>query len=178
MAITKARKEELINQYQNWINESQAFILTEYQGVTMKEMDTLRAKARDIGAEFHVIKNTLSKLAFEKAGIDIPDNILSDTTAMAIAFEDAPSLAKVISEFSRDSEFIKIKCGFIDKAMISEAEVKSLAELPPLPVVRAMLMGTLLAPATKLTRTLAEPGRQVVSVMNAYATQDKVNASA
>jgi len=172
LAITKAKKEELINQYQAWINKSQAFILTEYQGVTMKEMDTLRAKARDIGAEFHVIKNTLSKIAFEKAGIEIPDNLLTDTTAMAFAFEDAPSLAKVISDYARESEFIKIKCGFIDKAMISEADIKSLAELPPLPVLRAMLMGTILAPASKLTRTLAEPGRQVVSVLNAYATQE------
>lgn len=178
MAITKAKKEQLVDQYQTWINESQAFILTEYQGITMKEMDALRAKSRDIGAEFHVIKNTLSKIAFENAGIEISDEMLTDTTAMAIAFEDTPSLAKVLTEFAKGSEFIKIKCGFIDKKMISEAEVKSLAELPPLPVLRAMLMGTILAPASKLTRTLAEPGRQIVAVLNAYASQDQVDAAA
>ena len=173
MAITKEKKVELINQYQEWIDESHAFILTEYKGMTVKDLDNLRSKARDIGAEFHIIKNTLSKVAFKNAGLDIPDEIFTETTAIAIAFDDAPGLAKIIDEFSTDTEFIKVKCGFLDKEMIGQEEIKALADLPPLPVLQAKLLGTIMAPATKLVRTLSEPGRQVAAVLNAYATQEQ-----
>jgi len=172
LAITKQKKEELVSLYTEWMDSSQAFILTEYVGLTVKDLDELRAKAREVGGEFHIVKNTLSKLAFEKADLEYPENTFTGSTAIALAFEDAPGMAKIIADLSSKSDFVNIKFGYLENEMISAEEIEALAKLPPLPVLRAQLMGTILAPATKLVRALSEPARQVAAVLAAYADQD------
>lgn len=169
MAITKERKNELISQYSEWIGRSKALVVTEYLGLSMKEMDALRAKVREAGGEFHILKNTLAHFSFEQAGLTVPAGQLEGSTAVAFAFDDAPAMAKIMTDFAKSSEFVKIKGGYLDKQSISAQGVKALADLPPLPVMRAQLLGTLLAPASKLVRTLAEPGRMIAAVIKAHA---------
>lgn len=172
MAITKERKKEMVGSYQAWLEKSRAVILTEYIGLTMKDLDALRSKVREAGGEFHVIKNTLGKLAFKEAGYDVPENYFAGSTAAGFAFEDAPAVAKAIMDFARTAEALKVKGGYMDTRPVSAEQVKALAELPPLPVMRAQLLGTLLAPASQLTRLLAEPGRQVASVLRAFSEKE------
>ncbi len=169
MAITKEHKNDLINQYSDWVNRSKALVLTQYVGLTMKDIDSLRAKVRENGGEFHIIKNTLAKRAFEQAGLQIEQAQLEGSTAIVFAFVDAPATVKAVTDFAKGSEFLKVKGGFLEKQALTPAGVKALAELPPLPVVRAQLLGTLLAPASKLIRTLAEPGRMIAAVIKAHA---------
>lgn len=176
MAITKERKNELINQYSEWARRSKALVLTEYVGLPMKDIDLLRAKAREVGGEFHIVKNTLVRIAFQQAGMSLPSIGFEGSTAIGFAFEDAPELVKTFTEFARTSEFLKIKGGYLDKQPISADSVKSLADLPPLPVMRATLLGTLLAPASQLARLLAEPGRQIAAVIKAHAEPEVVPA--
>jgi len=172
LAISKQRKKELVDQYEKWLNRSQAMILTGYLGLSMKEIDELRAKVRQAGGEFHIIKNTLGKVAFDAVGLSLSSNFLDGGTAIAFAFQNAPEMAKLVAEYARTSEFVKIKGGYLDKLPISSDEIKALAELPPLPVMRAQLLGTILAPASKLVRTLVEPARQVAAVLKSYADKD------
>ncbi len=172
MAISKERKNELVDQYTEWANKSRAMFLVEYIGLNMKQVDELRSKAREIGGEFHIVKNTLGKVAFESAGLPLPAEFLEGSTAIGFAFEDAPKMAKAISDFARASDFLKIKGGYLNKQAISANEVNALADLPPLPVMRAQLLGTIMAPASKLVRTLAEPARQLAAVMKAYSEKD------
>jgi large subunit ribosomal protein L10 len=172
LAISKERKDDLVSQYVEWLNNSQALIVTEYHGLTMKQIDDLRSKVREAGGEFHIVKNTLGKLALESAGLQSSDTYMVGSTAIAFAFRDAPAMAKVFSDFARTSEFVKIKGGYLEKQAISPAEVQALADLPPLPVLRAQLLGTIMAPASRLARTLAEPGRQIASVLKAYADRE------
>jgi large subunit ribosomal protein L10 len=176
LAITKERKNELITHYSEWVSRSKALVLTQYVGLTMKDIDNLRAKVRENGGEFHIIKNTLAKLAFEQAGLSVAQGQLEGSTAVIFAFTDAPATAKAVMEFSKSSEFLKVKGGFLDKQSLTAEDVKALAELPPLPVVRAQLLGTLLAPASKLVRTLAEPGRMVAAVIRAHAEPEPTPA--
>lgn len=178
MAITKERKDELVTQYVDWVNQSKAVILTEYKGLTMKQIDELRSRAREAGGEFHIVKNTLGRVAFESAGLKVPEKLLEGSTAMAFAFKDAPALAKTMTDFAKTSDFVKIKGGFLEKQAISSVDVKALADLPPLPVMRAQLLGTLLAPASKLVRTLAEPARGFAAVLQAYVDQQSAPTSA
>jgi len=178
LAITKKRKKELVQSYADWVQRSRAVILTEYTGVTMKQLDDLRAKVRDAGGEFHIVKNTLGKLAFEDAGLPVPEDLLEGSTAIGFAFEDAPALAKALSDFARTNEFIKIKGGFLGQDRIRAEDVRALADLPPLPVMRATLLGVISAPASKLVRTLAEPGRSVASVIRAFSEKENAPASA
>lgn len=167
MAKTKERKEEMVAQYVAWMERSEALILTEYLGLSMKQIDDLRSKTRGAGGEFHVIKNTLAEVAFKSAGLPLPEAFFKGSTAVVFAFQDAPGMAKTINEFARTSEFVKVKGGYLDKKAMSAEEVKALADLPPLPVMRARLLGTLLAPASQLVRTLAEPGRSLAAVIQA-----------
>ena len=169
MAISKERKREVVAQYSEWASNSRALILAEYKGVTMKQLDELRRKAREVGGEFHIIKNTLASLAIQEQGLPLPEGFFEGSTAVGIAFQDAPAMAKVMTEFMRTSEFLKLKGGYLGNQVVSAEEIKSLADLPPLPVVRAQLMGTILAPASQLARVLAEPGRRLAAVMKAIA---------
>src|SRR4030042_2343860 len=176
LAITKEHKNELVAHYSEWVKRSKALVLTQYVGLTMKDIDTLRAKVRENGGEFHIIKNTLAKLAFEQAGFTVPEGQFEGSTAIVFAYTDAPAMAKTVMEFAKTSEFLKVKGGFLEKQALTPADVKALAELPPLPVVRAQLLGTLLAPAGKLVRTLAEPGRMIAAVIKAHAEPEAAPA--
>ena len=157
MALSKEKKVEVVGQYVTWLTDSEALVLAEYTGLTMKHFDELRAKIREVGGEFHVIKNTLAKLAFAKAGLDAPEEYFLGSTAVGIAYEDPPAVAKVIKDFGKDHEFVKIKGGFMEGHLVSAEEIHVLAELPPLPVVRGQLLGVISAPASKLVRTLNWP---------------------
>jgi large subunit ribosomal protein L10 len=178
LAISKERKREVVAQYGDWANRSQALILAEYKGLTMNELDDLRRKVREVGGEFHIVKNTLASLAFQELGMPLPKDFFEGSTALGIAYKDAPAMAKVLTEFMRTAEFLKLKGGYMGKQPMSAEDVKSLADLPPLPVMRARLMGTILAPAGQLARILGEPARMLASVLKAYADKDAAQEAA
>ena len=169
MAKSKAQKETMLAQYVELVGKSQAVILVEYSGLKMNNLDTIRARVREVGGEFHIVKNTLAKLALEKAGFNVPADYAEKSTAIGFAFSDPAGFAKAITEATKGMEAVKIKGGFMGTTTLKPAEVKALASLPPLPVMRAQLLGILQAPASKLVRTLAEPGRQVAYVVKAYS---------
>lgn len=169
MALSKERKAEILAQYADWLSEGQAVVLAEYTGMTMPAFDTLRSKVREAGGEFHVVKNTLLRRAFADAKMEVPAEILLGSTALGVAFEDAPGIAKSLKDFAKDNPFLKIKGGHMDGRFMDAAEVNILAELPPLPVVRSQILGTLNAPASKLVRVLNEPGSSLARVIKAYA---------
>ena len=169
MALSKERKKEIQAQYKAWIEDSQAVVLTEYTGLTMTMIDELRAQVREAGGEFHVVKNTLGKRAFDEAGFTAPEEFWIGSTAFGVAFEDAPGIAKVIKDFGKEKPMIKIKGGLMDGEIVPAEVVMALADLPPLPVVRGQLLGVISAPATKLARILGEPGRSLAQVVKAHA---------
>ncbi len=169
MAKSKQEKEAMLAQYSEWLQKSQAVFLVEYTGVKMKDLDMIRAKLREVGGEFHIVKNTLAKLALEKAGYVVPGEYALKSTALGFAFTDVPSFTKALTDATRTLEAIKVKGGFMGKETLKPAQVKALASLPSLPVLRAQLLGVLQAPAGKLVRTLAEPGRQVAAVLKSYS---------
>lgn len=172
MAVSKERKNEIIATYQEWLGKSEAVYLAEYIGLSVKDLDALRDKVREVGGEFHIIKNTLAKLAFEGAGYEVPQDYFLGSTAAGFAYEDAPSMAKALADFAKSADALKIKGGYLETSILSPEEVKALAELPPLPVVQAQLLSTLMAPANQLARILAEPARQVASVLKAYSESE------
>ncbi len=176
MALTKERKNHLVDQYVDLMKRSEGAFFTEYSGMNMKQIDELRGKVREAGGEFHIVKNTLSKVAIKSAGLPIKDDLFDGSTAIVFAFKDAAGMAKIISDYSRSVEFVKLKGGYLGKNAITAAQVSALSDLPPLPVIRAQLMGTIMAPASKLVRTLAEPARSMAAVLKAYADRDSVPA--
>ena len=169
MALTRKHKDEILATYTDWLKRSQAVILIEYTGARMKDMDAIRAKVRAAGGEFHVVKNTLVRRALKDQGMSLPDEALLKSSAMSFAFSDPAATAKALADATRAMAFVKVKAGFMGGQLLDAAQVKALSELPPLPVVRARLLGTLQAPAGKLVRTIAEPARSLAAVFRAYS---------
>ncbi len=169
MAKSKVQKESMLDRYMQWLAKSQAVVLVEYTGLKMRDLDAIRARARESGGEFHVVKNTLARLALEKAGYSVPADFAEKSTAIGFAFTDAAGFTKALTEATKGMEAIKVKGGFLNASALNPAQVKSLASLPPLPVLRAQLLGVLQAPASKLVRTLAEPGRSLAYIVKAYS---------
>lgn len=169
MALSKERKNEVLEEYKDWLKDSEAVILTEYTGLSMPEMDQLRKDIREIGGSFHVIKNSIGKLAFDDAKLETPGEYFIGSTAIGFTKDDPASLAKAIKDFGKDNEAIKIKGGFMGTQIMDTAEINVLADLPPLPVVRGQILGVISAPASKLVRTLNEPGRSLAQLFKAKA---------
>ena len=176
MAKSKKEKEAIMAVYAEWLEKSKAVVLVEYTGVTMKKLDVIRAKVREVGGELHIVKNTLAKLALEKAGYTVPDTFVVNSTAVGFAFNDPAAFTKALTEGAKGMEEIKIKGGYMDAAVLTAQQVKAVADLPPLPIVRSQLLGVLQAPASKLVRTLAEPGRSLAFVVQAHADAAPVAA--
>ncbi|MEW6084230.1 MAG: 50S ribosomal protein L10 [Chloroflexota bacterium] len=179
MAVSKERKQEVLAGYDEWLKKSQAVILVEYTGAKMKDLDGIRAKVRESGGEFHVLKNTLARRAFAANGMELPKDYLVKSTAVSFAFTDPASTAKALTDAMKGKDFVKVKGGFMSGQALSAAQVKSLADMPPLPVVRAQLLGVMQAPAGKLVRTFAEPARGLAAVIKAFAEKaSPANAAA
>lgn len=172
MAFTKDQKAEIMAAYKRWIGQSQATFMLEYNKMNMKAIDGARAKIRDSGGEFHVVKNTLFKLVLTEAGMKPVKGSLERSTIVIFAFNDAPAMAKMVGEITNKTEIFKVKSGFLGKQAIAPAQIKALADLPPLPVMRAMLLGVLQAPASRLVRILAEPARSLAAVVKAHVEQN------
>lgn len=169
MAITKTKKAELFKTYAELIRKSEGMILVEYRGITMKQMGPLRAKVRDAAGELHLLKNTIALKALKEAGRPIPEELFSGVTAVGFAFSDVPAVAKALTTIAKDSEFVKVKGGLLGNAVLTTKQVEALADLPPLPVVRAQLLGLISAPASRLAGVVAGGVRQVVNVVKAYS---------
>jgi len=176
LAVSKERKGEVLAAYAEWLKKSQAVILVEYTGAKMKDLDGIRAKIRESGGEFHVLKNTLARRAFKDNGMGLPEEFLVKSTAVSFAFTDPASVAKALTEATKGKEAIKVKGGFMGGQVLNASQVKALADMPPLPVVRAQLLGVLQAPAGKLVRTIAEPARGLAAVVKAFSEKAAATA--
>ncbi|MCL4271657.1 MAG: 50S ribosomal protein L10 [Anaerolineales bacterium] len=177
MAISKQRKEEVLSNYSDWVKRSQAIILVEYTGANMKSLDGIRAKIRESGGEFHVVKNTLARRAFEENGMEFPKELLMKSSAISFAFSDPASTAKALTDATKGNEFVKVKGGYMAGKVLTAAQVKALSDMPPLPVMRATLLGVLQAPAGKLVRTIAEPARGLAAVIKARSESAQAAAA-
>lgn len=178
MAITKDKKKELLGQYQEAINNSRAVIITEYRGLSTPQMEALRAAVREADGSVSVVKLTLFKLALEQAGVEAPEELLTGPIAVGFAPQDVPAVVKAIKSFAKDREEFVIKGGLVQDRLLSAADLEAIAELPPLEIVRAQLLGLISGPARNLTSVIASGVRQVVNVLNAYADTDKQEAAA
>lgn len=167
MAFSKKHKNVMLKSYENWLNQSQAVFVLEYTKMSMKDVDTLRGKVREAGGQLHVVKNTLMSIVLDQAKIE--HKTLEGTSLMAFAINDVPAVAKVFLEVTKNSEVYKLKGGYMDGNEVSVDNVKALADLPPLPVMRAKLLGLIQAPAGKLVRTINEPARSLAYVFKAYS---------
>jgi large subunit ribosomal protein L10 len=169
MAISRKKKEELVQEYVDLLNSSEAVIFTNYSGLSVSEIQQLRAKIREAEGSFSVVKNTLARRALEEVGLPVADDILIGPIGIGFCHQNVTGVAKAISEFSKSNEFLAIRGGLMGDRVIDEAAIKSLASLPSIEVLRAQLLGLINAPASQLAGVVAGGVRQLVNVFNAYS---------
>ncbi len=168
MAISKERKRELVEGYIQQLQASAGVIVTDYRGLRVAELEQLRRSLRENGAILEIVKNRLLKLALSQVGLEMPREWLEGTTAVAFCHSEVPPVAKAISDFARESEYLVVKGGLLGSSAMSAEQVKALASLPPREVLLAQVLGTIQAPAAQMAGVIASGIRQVLSVLQAY----------
>ena len=167
-------KKAIVDALATKLQGSTAAVFVDYKGITVAEDTELRAKMRENGVEYFVMKNTLSRFAAKNAGLDELCDVLEGTTSIAICEGDPVAAAKVVAEFSKklaDQNKFFIKAGFVDGKVISVEEVKALADLPSREVLVATVLGTLIAPIRGLATVLDANISGLARVMQAIADQ-------
>lgn len=175
MAFTKDEKKELIANYEKWLRESHASYVMAFQNMSVQDIEALRAEARETNSEFHVVKNTLMNIALKNVGFENA-GFFDEASIVAFAFENAPSMAKIVGKAASMEQFT-IKGGYMDGSPIDANQIMALAKLPPLPQMRAQLLAMIMAPASQMARTIAEPARQVAAVLKAYSEKSPVEVT-
>lgn len=173
MAISKERKEELVAQYKELIEQSDAIFLTEYGGMSVKDMQALRGKLREADGKFYVTKNTLFSLALEESDLPAPGELLVGQVGSGFSMGEAPSLAKALVNFAEDEDNLTIKGGIMDNRVLSVSEIEALAKLPSLDQLRAQILGLIDGPARGLVSVVNNGVTQVVNVVDAYAKSEE-----
>ena len=139
------QKKEEVTKLANKIKEAKLVLLTDYRGINVEDVTTLRADLRKANTEYTVIKNNITKRALAEAGIKGLEDKLVGPTAVIMSNEDYLEPSKTIYEFTKNNEYYKIKGGVVDGKVMSAEEIITLAKLPSRETLLSMLAGALLA---------------------------------
>ncbi len=149
------QKKQVVADLVECLKNAQAGVLFDYRGLTVEQDTALRNELRAAGVQYHVVKNTLTRLAAKEVGLGELDEILHGPTALATSEEDALAPAKVLAKFAKDNaEVVSIKSGFMDGKVISVDEVNTYSQIPSKEILISKMLGSLQAPISKLARTL------------------------
>ncbi len=176
MPISKERRGELIAEYTEWFKHSQAILIANYQGVGTADLYRLRAKMHEAQGELHVVKNTLAAIALKKAGLPVPEDLLSGSAIVGLGFSDPAAIAKVMTTFAGEIQKFEVKGGVLGARIVDAAGVKALADLPPRPVLLGGLVATLQGPMSQLVNIVNAPMREIAQVLKARSEQGQAAA--
>jgi large subunit ribosomal protein L10 len=168
--MQRTEKAQAIERIKERFTSMSSAVFVDYTGMTVEEVSGLRDALRKKGVEYRVIKNKLVQCALKDTPfVDALGKVaLKGMTAVAWSFEEPSAAARVLKEYRRDNEKLKIKAGLLDGQVLNSAAVENqLATLPSKDEVRAMFLATLMAPAQSLVRVLAAPAREFVGVLAA-----------
>jgi large subunit ribosomal protein L10 len=167
----RPEKANIVADLSEELKESSFVLVADYQHMKVDDFSELRKRLAGAGAEIHVVKNSFLKRAMADSGFPAGDGKLTGQTAVVTGKKDVAPVAKAFKTFVTEFKKAMLKLGFIDRAIVSTAELEALADLPPENVLRAQLLALLLTPATQLVRILNEPGSSLARVLNAKASK-------
>lgn len=175
MGVTSA-KQAVVVQLKEQLESAKGVVLTSYKGLTVAQDTELRRELREAGVSYHVVKNTMLRIAAKEAGIEGIEEHLEGTTAFAFSKEDAVAPAKVICGFIKknkleDAEVLTVKVGMVEGKVIGVDEVKALAALPSREELIAKLLGSMNAPISNTVNVLQGVIRNAVYVLDAIRAQ-------
>ncbi|MEO7656557.1 MAG: 50S ribosomal protein L10, partial [Sphingomicrobium sp.] len=161
--MDRSQKADLVAELKSVFSETSVVVITRNLGLTVAQSTDLRLKMRDAGAQFKVAKNKLAVIALEGTRYGPIGEMLTGPTALATSI-DPVAAAKVAVDFAKTNDKLEIVGGAMGDTLLDVAGVKALAALPSLDELRAKVIGLIQAPASKIARTINEPGAQLARV--------------
>jgi large subunit ribosomal protein L10 len=171
--MQRTQKERVVSELAEQLRSTESLIVADYRGLTNAQLEELRAKLRGSGARFQVVKNTLTRRAVEEVGSESLLALLEGPTAIAFVETDGDpvAVAKALSDTARDTKVLTLRGGLLAGSSIDADAIEALAKLPAPEVVKAQLVGVIVAPLTGLVSLLAAPVRDLVGLIDARIAQ-------
>src|ERR1700744_3396117 len=161
----REEKKYISSEYLTRVNASPYFIVVDYRGLKVGPITELRKRLQGAGAEMHIVKNSLFRIAVKEAGLADLTGALAGQLAVVTGQRDVSSAAKVVKTFSAEFDKPKIRFGYLKNQRLESADVLALADLPSIEVLRGKLLGVIMAPAQKLAAVINTPGTQLARVL-------------
>jgi large subunit ribosomal protein L10 len=172
----RPEKQSLTKEYLARLNAGPFFIVVNYKGLKVAHFTELRKRLNKAGAEIHVVKNSVFRIAAKEAGVGDLNGTLGGQLAVVTGKRDISIAAKVVKAFGAEFDRLKVHFGYLNNQRLEQPEIMTLADLPSPEVLRATFLGVLNAPASKLVRLLNTPAGQMARVLKARA--DKLGEAA
>jgi large subunit ribosomal protein L10 len=163
----RAEKQLLTKEYTTRLNASPFFIVVGYQGLKVEHLTELRKRLSKAGAEIHVVKNTVFRIAAKESGVADLNGSLTGQLAVVTGQKDISAAAKAVKNFAAEFDKLKLKFGYLNNQRLEQDSIIALADLPSLDVLRAKLLGLFNAPATKLVTLINTPATMLAQVIKA-----------
>lgn len=176
--MNRDQKTAVVDEIAGELKSAEAVFAVDYRGISVSQVAELRDRLREADARFRVVKNSLSELAADRAGMETLKPMLVGPTALAFVAGDAALAAKALSEAARRLNLLEFKGGLMNGAALSADDVRSIARLPAREVLHAQLVGTIAAPLTGLVRGLNALIAGLAIQLQAIADQGLVGGDA
>src|ERR1700722_4180429 len=163
----RAEKQILTKEYATRLNASPFFIVVGYQGLKVAHLTELRKRLLQAGAEVHVVKNSIFRIAAKEAGVAELNGSLTGQMAVVTGQKDISAASKALKNFAAEFDKLKVKFGFLNNQRLDVSAIVALADLPSLDVLRAKILGLFNAPAMKLVTLINTPASQLAQVIKA-----------
>jgi large subunit ribosomal protein L10 len=171
--LKKEDKERVVAELTELLRTSPTLMVADYRGLTMPQIDELRARILEHGARFAVVKNTLTRRAAEAAGADALLALLEGPTAIAFLQSDGDpvAVAKALADSARDTRVLVIRGGILDGRPVEAADVEELAKLPPAEILRGQVLGAITAPLMNIVALFSTPLQDLYGLLDARIEQ-------
>src|SRR5262249_36557879 len=173
----RPEKASIVSDLSETLKRSPFVLVTDYRGMKVTDFRELRSRLAPAGAEMQVVKNNFLKRAMADCGFPEVNDQFEGQTAVVTGEADVAPVAKIFKTFPIEFKLAALKIGFVDRAVLSTAELETLAELPSREILQAQLLGLLLSPATRLVRLLNEPAVALARLLKAKAEKEGAAAT-
>jgi len=173
----RPEKASIVSELSEALKRSPFVLVTDYRGMKVADFGELRNRLAPAGAEVHVVKNNFLKLAMADSGFpEVGDQFVGQAAVVTVEADVAP-VAKIFKTFATEFKLAALRVGFVDRAVLSTAELETLAELPTREILQAQLLGLLLSPATRLVSLFNEPAAALARLLSAKAEKEGAPAA-
>ena len=164
--MNRQQKEDVVKQLKDDFSDSQALFVVDYRGLSVTQMQGLRKELREKGGSLKVAKIRLMKrAAADQNSAELLIPYLKDQLALVFSKEEAPAVAKVLYDFSKDNEQLRLIAGTLDSELLTQEQITTIAQLPSREILLARVLGSLEAPTAQLILGLNAPMAELITVL-------------